>query len=202
MPAPIPSVLAHFWEATRATCLNRAREQQRQEAGGGGGGNLLQGRRRAAEQQQTTGLGRCVPRQVPMGPLSAPRGGWGGLGSAWWGFSLSWWGWCESVMGHWKPQERRRRKGRIPPLRVEIHVIANARNVPLKHSQRNQTSATCCPSRSWGFTAWSCFGPGTGHRGVLWEVWITGVSARACTEEPSVRWPLQVPQALRFQMTL
>ncbi|KAI9537362.1 hypothetical protein NQZ68_025218 [Dissostichus eleginoides] len=38
-------------------------------------GNLLQGTRQAAEQQRAAGLGRCMPRQVRMGPLLA----WGGL---------------------------------------------------------------------------------------------------------------------------
>lgn len=50
-------------------------------------GNLLQGTRQAAEQQRTAGLGRCMPRQVRMGPLLA----WGGLRLGW-GFSqyLNW----------------------------------------------------------------------------------------------------------------
>ena len=48
-------------------------------------GNLLQGTRQAAEQQRAAGLGRCMPRQVRMGPLLA----WGGF-TAWSGvFSVS-----------------------------------------------------------------------------------------------------------------
>lgn len=92
---PIPTALPHFWEATSDVSQpsEGAAEAERW-------GNLLQGKRRAAAQQQTTGLGRCVPGQVPMGPLLA----WGGhslVGV----FSAGKWGWCESLSGHWKPQK-------------------------------------------------------------------------------------------------
>lgn len=80
---PIPRVLPHFWEAT-----SDVSQPSEGAAEAECWGNLLQGKRRAAEQQQTTGLGRCVPWQVRMGPLLA----WGGcvcvcVCTAWWGFS-------------------------------------------------------------------------------------------------------------------
>lgn len=93
---PIPSALPHFWEA-------RSDVSQPSEAAAEaeGWGNLLQGRRRAAAQQQTTGLGRCVPGQVQMGPLLALGGGLSLLGV----FSAAKRGWCESTVGRWKSRK-------------------------------------------------------------------------------------------------
>lgn len=92
---PIPSAPPHFWEAT-----SDVSQPSEAAAEAEGWGNLLQGRRRAAAQQLTTGLGRCVPRQVQMGPLLA----WGGL-SLLGVFSAAKRDWCESPMGHWKSQK-------------------------------------------------------------------------------------------------
>lgn len=86
-----------------------------------------------------------------MGPLSAPGGGvvggGGGLGSAWWGFTLG----GAGVKVRWAAGNHRNEAEE----RVEIHVTASDnKNSPPKCSQCDQTSATCCPSRSRGFTAW------------------------------------------------
>lgn len=76
--------LPHFWEATSdvsqpsegAADAETSAEAVRR-------GNLLQGTRQGAEQQRTAGLGRCMSRQVCMGPLLA----WGGGLLLGWGFS-------------------------------------------------------------------------------------------------------------------
>lgn len=74
-----PACLAHFSEATsNVSQPSEGAADAETSAEAACRGNPLQGMRQAVEQQRTAGLGRCMPRQVRMGPLLA----WGFYGLA------------------------------------------------------------------------------------------------------------------------